>query len=113
MFEGMQETALPAPPDDAPSLDPGVWSPSIGAARYDRSIAAVRGRIRAGDTYQANFTLRLRSTVSGDERGLYRDLCFAQRGRYAAYVNLGRYRILSASPELFFLLDGRASRASR
>jgi para-aminobenzoate synthetase/4-amino-4-deoxychorismate lyase len=110
MFERMEETTLPAPRDDAPSVEPGTWTPSIDRERYDRSIAAVREHIRAGDTYQANFTLRLRSTVAGDERGLYRDLCFAQRGAYAAYVNLGRYRILSASPELFFLLeDGRIS----
>ena len=53
-----------------------------------------------------NHTLRLRSTVEGDERGLYRDLCYAQRGAHAAYLNAGRYRILSASPELFFRLDG-------
>jgi para-aminobenzoate synthetase/4-amino-4-deoxychorismate lyase len=52
-----------------------------------------------------NNTLRLRSTVQGDERGLYRDLCYAQRGAHSAYLNAGRYRILSASPELFFRLD--------
>ena len=28
-------------------------------------------------------------------------------GAYAAYLNLGRYRVLSASPELFFRLDDR------
>jgi para-aminobenzoate synthetase / 4-amino-4-deoxychorismate lyase len=44
--------------------------------------------------------------VQGDERGLYRDLCYAQRGARSAYLNAGRYRILSASPELFFRLDG-------
>jgi para-aminobenzoate synthetase/4-amino-4-deoxychorismate lyase len=44
--------------------------------------------------------------VEGDPRGLYRDLCYAQRGAYAAYLDLGRYRILSASPELFFEIDG-------
>lgn len=108
MFEGMEETTLPAPRDDAPSMEPGAWTPSIERDRFDRSVSSVRERILAGDTYQANFTLRLRSSVAGDERGLYRDLCFAQRGAYAAYLNAGRYRILSASPELFFALeDGR------
>ncbi len=53
-----------------------------------------------------NFTLRMLATVKGDPRGLYRDLCFAQRGAYAAYLDLGRYRVLSASPELFFRIDG-------
>ena len=42
----------------------------------------------------------------GDERGFYRDLCLAQRGGYAAFLDLGRFRVLSASPELFFRIDG-------
>ncbi|MEX0651396.1 MAG: aminodeoxychorismate synthase component I, partial [Actinomycetota bacterium] len=67
--------------------------------------ARIREHIGAGDTYQVNHTLRLRSRVEGDERGLYRDLCYAQRGAYAAYLNLGRYRVLSASPELFLRID--------
>jgi para-aminobenzoate synthetase/4-amino-4-deoxychorismate lyase len=52
-----------------------------------------------------NHTIRLRATVAGDERGFYRDLCLAQRGGYGAYLDLGRYRVLSASPELFFRID--------
>ena len=82
-----------------------AWRPSIDRATYDRAIARIRDHIAAGETYQVNFTLRLRSQVAGDERGLYRDLCYAQRGAYAGYLNLGRYRVLSASPELFFRLD--------
>ena len=52
--------------------------------------------------------MRSRSRVEGDPRGLYRDLCYAQRGAFSAYLDLGRYRILSASPELFFELRGGA-----
>ena len=105
MFQQRQETVLPSPRDqEAPAGD--AWVPSIGRERYDDAIERIRDRIAAGDTYQVNHTLRLRSTVEGDERGLYRDLCHAQRGAHAAYLNAGRYRILSASPELFFRLDG-------
>jgi para-aminobenzoate synthetase/4-amino-4-deoxychorismate lyase len=104
MFQQRQETVLPSPRDEAPPSD--AWIPTIDRARYDRAIARIREHIAAGDTYQVNHTLRLRSTVEGDERGLYRDLCFAQRGAHSAYLNAGRYRILSASPELFFRLDG-------
>jgi para-aminobenzoate synthetase/4-amino-4-deoxychorismate lyase len=105
MFQHRQETVLPSPRDDAvPASD--VWVPSIGRERYDDAIVRIREHIAAGDTYQVNHTLRLRSTVRGDERGLYRDLCYAQRGAHAAYLNAGRYRILSASPELFFRLVG-------
>jgi para-aminobenzoate synthetase / 4-amino-4-deoxychorismate lyase len=107
MFERREDTALPEPQrDPEPSAD-GSWRPSVDRAGFDRSIATIRERIAAGDTYQVNHTLRLRSTVGGDERGLYRDLCYAQRGAYAAYLNLGRFRVLSASPELFFELSDR------
>lgn len=105
MFERREETVLPSPRDETPS-DADAWQPSVDRARYDDAVARIREHIAAGDTYQVNHTLRLRSTVRGDERGLYRDLCFAQRGAHAAYLNAGRYRVLSASPELFFRIDG-------
>ena len=105
MFQQRQETVLPSPRDDAaPPSD--AWIPTVDRDRYDRTIERIREHIAAGDTYQVNHTFRLRSTVQGDERGLYRDLCYAQRGARAAYLNAGRFRILSASPELFFRLDG-------
>ena len=105
MFERREDTVLPVPQADPDPSMASNWRPSIDRATYDRAIARIRDRIAAGETYQVNFTLRLRSQVAGDERGLYRDLCFAQRGAYAGYLNLGRYRVLSASPELFFRLD--------
>ena len=105
MFQQRQETVLPSPREEAaPPSD--AWAPSSGREQYDGAIERIREHIAAGDTYQVNHTLRLRSTVRGDERGLYRDLCYAQRGAHSAYLNCGRYRILSASPELFFRLDG-------
>lgn len=105
MFEGREPTVLPQPHEDRVDATAGRWQPSVDRASYDTAIARIREHIGAGDTYQVNHTLRLRSRVEGDERGLYRDLCYAQRGAYAAYLNLGRYRVLSASPELFFRID--------
>ncbi|HEY7668392.1 MAG TPA: aminodeoxychorismate synthase component I [Actinomycetota bacterium] len=114
MFERREETTLPEPRAPDPDADGAAaergthaWLPSIDRERYDAAIARIREHIAAGDTYQVNFTLRLRSRIEGDERGLYRDLCYAQRGAHAAYLNLGRYRVLSASPELFVRARGR------
>jgi para-aminobenzoate synthetase/4-amino-4-deoxychorismate lyase len=104
MFEGRQETVLPEP-SAAPPPDVG-WVPSVARDRYDAAIADIHERIGSGDTYQVNHTLRLRARVEGDLRGLYRDLCYAQRGAFAAYLDTGRHRIASASPELFFRIDG-------
>ena len=81
--------------------------PTTPRDRYESPVDRDPELIAAGETYQVNHTMRLRSRVEGDPRGLYRDLCYAQRGAFAAYLDLGRYRVLSASPELFFeLRDG-------
>jgi len=105
MFERREDSSLPEP-REATVGSAEAWRPSVDRAAYDRAIARIREHIAAGETYQTNYTLRLRSQIEGNERGLYRDLCFAQRGAHAAYLSLGRYRICSASPELFFRVDG-------
>lgn len=104
------ERREPVPPLEPPRREPApavAWRPSVDRRRYDEAIAAIRELIAAGETYQVNHTLRLRARIAGDERGFYRDLALAQRGGYAAYLHLGRYRVLCASPELFFRIDGR------
>ena len=102
--------------EDLPPLEPGrldpsgsagsPWRPSVDRATYDAAVERIRELIAAGHTYQVNHTIRLRAMIQGDERGFYRDLCLAQRGGYAAFLDLGRFRVLSASPELFFRIDG-------
>ena len=102
--------------EDLPPLEPGrldpsgsagsPWRPSVDRATYDAAVERIGELIAAGHTYQVNHTIRLRAMIQGDERGFYRDLCLAQRGGYAAFLDLGRFRVLSASPELFFRIDG-------
>jgi para-aminobenzoate synthetase / 4-amino-4-deoxychorismate lyase len=106
IFERAERSAgdLARPPDDPPSAAP--WTPSVAREQYDRSIEEIREHIRAGDTYQVNYTLRLRSALETDPKAFYRHLCRAQRGAYHAYLRAGRYHVLSASPELFFRIDG-------
>jgi para-aminobenzoate synthetase / 4-amino-4-deoxychorismate lyase len=83
------------------------WTPSITRAEYEQSVEAVREAIARGDTYQVNYTLRLRARFEGDDFAFYERLRAAQRTRFGAYVNTGRFRVLSASPELFFRRTGR------
>jgi para-aminobenzoate synthetase/4-amino-4-deoxychorismate lyase len=109
MFERAEETTLPLPRDEGgiSETPEGTWVPTTTQERYESSVDRIRELIAAGETYQVNHTMRLRSHVEGDPRGLYRDLSYAQRGAFSAYLDLGRYRVLSASPELFFeLRDG-------
>jgi para-aminobenzoate synthetase/4-amino-4-deoxychorismate lyase len=75
---------------------------SLSQDSYHLAIGRIREYIAAGDTYQVNFTMRRRFAFSGDEKSLYRDLCRSQRAQYCAFLDIGRFSILSASPELFF-----------
>ena len=85
----------------------GQWEPTTSRPAYDQAIDDIHEYIAAGDTYQVNYTIRLRTQFNGDELGLYKQLCRNQRAAYAGFLNAGRYQILSASPELFFRIDGR------
>jgi para-aminobenzoate synthetase/4-amino-4-deoxychorismate lyase len=83
-----------------------AWESTIERSRYDRDIAEIIDAIRRGDTYQVNYTFRLRARFEGDDYAFYHRLVDAQRASYCAYLNLGRHRILSISPELFFQRRG-------
>jgi len=97
--------------EDAPPLPSGHysvsdWSPSVSREDYVDAIERIRSYIRAGETYQVNHTFRLRARFEGDDRAFYHDLLEAQRAAHCAYLDLGRYRVLSASPEMFLSLHG-------
>jgi para-aminobenzoate synthetase/4-amino-4-deoxychorismate lyase len=104
---GLFEAPLAEHHDAAPGpFSASEWRPSVGRAAYDAAVERVRAAIGRGETYQANYTLRLRARFSGDDLAFYEQLRAAQRARYCAYLRLGRQRILSASPELFFQWRG-------
>lgn len=81
-----------------------AWRPSIGRDEYEDVVAGIRAYIAAGDTYQVNFTYRMRADFEGDAAAFYSDLSRSQPTAYSAYVDSGRFQVLSASPELFFRL---------
>ena len=84
-----------------------TWLPEVERSHFDKGLAAIKVRIGSDDVYQVNHTFRLRAAFAGDPFELYRDLVLAQRGAYGAYLDLDRYRILSASPERFVGITGR------
>ena len=93
------------PPGRARDYSVGPWRRGWTEGGYREQVARVREHIAAGDTYQLNLTVRLEAPVHGDLEQLYADLVWSQRGRYAAYLDLGRHVVASASPELFFEWD--------
>ncbi len=80
----------------------GDWQADLDQQQHAAAVAAIKGLIAAGDTYQVNLTMRLRSSFLGEPFACYRDLCRAQRAPFSAYIDTGRWQVLSTSPELFF-----------
>ncbi|MFJ5714751.1 aminodeoxychorismate synthase component I [Neobacillus sp. NPDC093127] len=82
------------------------WNPSVSTDEYNKSILSIKQAIESGDTYQTNYTIQLNTHFQGDDIAYYEKLKRAQASNYCAYINTGEHSILSASPELFFHLDG-------
>ena len=78
------------------------WAPCVSRVEYDDAVARIKELIAAGDTYQVNYSFPLTASFNGDAYAWYRTLRKAQGVQYSAYIELGRYRVLSLSPELFF-----------
>ncbi len=72
---------------------------------YNTAIEKIKDYIARGRTYQVNYTMRLNAEFNGSAWDFFLDLAQNQN-KYAAYIDTGRYMICSASPELFFKLDG-------
>jgi len=78
------------------------WVPGWRQEQHHRDVERIRARIERGETYQCNLTVRMRGRAPERPLELYRQLALGQRGAYNAYLDLGRFAIASASPELFF-----------
>jgi para-aminobenzoate synthetase/4-amino-4-deoxychorismate lyase len=81
------------------------WRPSVEREIYNAAIEKVKDYIARGRTYQVNYTMRLNAEFSGGTWEFFQHLAQSQN-KYAAYLDTGRFVICSASPELFFKLDG-------
>ncbi len=84
------------------SFSMGKWQGDTDKKRYNKTIQHIKTAIAAGETYQVNYTMRLYAGFFGDDLAYYDHLRLAQRAKYSAYMDLGRFRIVSLSPELFF-----------
>ena len=85
---------------------------SVSRDAFDAAIAAVHDALRAGDSYQVNYTYRLNFDVFGTPLALYRRLRARQPVRYGALIALpdGPW-VVSCSPELFVEKHGDVLRA--
>jgi para-aminobenzoate synthetase/4-amino-4-deoxychorismate lyase len=84
------------------------------AVAFHAAIARIHDWIEAGDTYQVNFTQRLRFEAYGDPIAFYAALRAAQPVPYGVLARLpGDRWVLSLSPELFVRHDGEGHLLAR
>jgi len=93
--------------NDSGPYEAGQWTPRVSRAEFGNAIARIHELIASGDTYQVNYTFPLTAKFSGDSHSWFRNLSEAQGATYCAYFDLGRFKMLSLSPELFFEIKGR------
>ncbi|WP_038496698.1 aminodeoxychorismate synthase component I [Collimonas arenae] len=76
--------------------------PNVSAGQFAEAIAKIHAYIEAGDTYQVNYTYRLRFDVYGSPVSLFRQLRARQPVPYGGLIQLADgAMVLSLSPELF------------
>ncbi len=105
LYESPAEPRWPARPT-RPAYQLDGWEPSITPAEYHQAIAQIKEHIARGNTYQVNYTFRLRARFEGDPYPFFQTLADTQQGDFPAFIDTGRFAICSASPELFFRLSG-------
>ena len=76
-------------------------------SEYLDAVRRVRQYILAGDLFQANIAQRFDAPLAGSPFALYCRLRHRSPAPYAAWLDAGRFQIMSASPERFLRLDGR------
>ncbi|NTV29486.1 MAG: hypothetical protein HGA80_05340 [Candidatus Omnitrophica bacterium] len=75
-------------------------------SQYTADIGRIREYIAAGEVYQITYCRKLKFAFSGEPYGLYRQLLRDQPVPFPAYLEAGRYHILSLSPEMFIRKQG-------
>ncbi|MFM0248429.1 chorismate-binding protein [Paraburkholderia sediminicola] len=85
---------------------------SVDPKQFNEAIDAIHAALRAGDSYQVNYTYRLDFDVFGSPTALYRRLRARQPVPYGALIALPSEKwVLSCSPELFIEKEGAMLRA--
>jgi len=102
LYPAPRVITLPKPDSTKPNLS---WLPTTNRDTYNRNINQVKQYIAQGQTYQVNYTMRLQADFETDPWNFFLHLAQSQNN-YAAYIDIERFTICSASPELFFQLDG-------
>jgi para-aminobenzoate synthetase/4-amino-4-deoxychorismate lyase len=107
-YEKAEEIAFPlnsVREEGQDKQDHSIWLPSVTKEQYSNALRRIKDYIRDGETYQVNYTMRLKSVYKEDPWQFFLGLVNAQNCRYGAYIDTPEWTICSASPEMFFECD--------
>lgn len=82
------------------------WQPTISREQYRAAIGRIKHYIAEGDTYQVNFSFRLTSRCTLDPYAFFLHLVRSQPSANGAFIETPDFAVCSASPELFFQMEG-------
>ena len=82
-----------------------TWKPKVKKQQYNKNIEEILQYINQGKIEQVNYTIPFYANMNGDSFSFYKQLEEAQNANYTAFINIGDFSIISASPELFFQLQ--------
>ena len=77
---------------------------------YRQAVERALDYIQAGHIYQANISQRFTAPMNGTAESLYRRLRAANPAPFAAFLDLGGFQIVSASPERFLSVEPESRR---
>jgi para-aminobenzoate synthetase component 1 len=96
------------PPADMESIDFDRTPRNMTREYYLDAVRRIKTYIRDGEVYQVNFSQRLDQPFTGRPVALFHWQNRYNPSGYAAYLDTGRFQIVSASPEMFITVhDGR------
>ncbi len=116
IYENYVEIEFPDPGYGLPGKHRGEpdwpdWQLSVGEKEYQAALGKIKKYIQAGDTYQVNYSFRLKTHCAADNWSFFVQMVHAQnlagQAGYCVYVNTEDWAVCSASPELFFAYRDR------
>ena len=72
-----------------------------GKTKYLADVKKIKKYIYDGETYQVNYTFRVSGKRLDNPGRFFMNLCSSHPVPYSAYINTGKIKVISNSPELF------------
>lgn len=83
----------------------GKLEQSVTKSQYIKKIKQIKELLADGEIYQMTYAIRFRKKFIGDPYALFLKLTEANPGDFSAYLNCGKFQIISSSPERLFKVE--------